>query len=153
MAVEPSTGARVDDESPVSPFKKFDVRPPLLEQGKMTTTLAATDLITAQVSVGKPGGETIFHYHPGEDQIFLVLQGQATFYTDEDREVATIGRYQGILMPRMGRYWFESASDETLVYVRIGAMGQNEPGGLERLGPPLREKIDAKILEGQFFGD
>ncbi len=76
MAVEPSMGARVDDESPVSSFKKFDVRPPLLEQGKMTTTLAATDLITAQVSVGKPGGETIFHYHPGRTRSSWCCRGR-----------------------------------------------------------------------------
>jgi mannose-6-phosphate isomerase-like protein (cupin superfamily) len=134
-------------------LQTFEVRPALLEQGKMTTTLAATDLITAQVAVGKPGGETVFHYHTGEDQIFLVLAGQARFYTDEDHVVATLGRYQGILVPRLGRYWFENASDETLVYIRVGARAQNEPALLERLGPPLKAPVEVKVLEGQFFGD
>ena len=149
MAVEQSAAATVDR----SEMKMFEVRPPLLQQGKQTTTLASTDLITAQVAVGKPGGETVFHYHTGEDQVFLVLAGQARFYTDDDRVVATLGRYQGILVPRGGRYWFESASDETLVYVRVGARAQNEPNELERLGPPLKAPIESKVLEGQFFGD
>jgi mannose-6-phosphate isomerase-like protein (cupin superfamily) len=149
MTVEQSDTATVDR----SEMKTFEVRPQLLEQGKLTTTLASTDLITAQVAVGKPGGETVFHYHTGEDQIFLVLEGQARFYTDDDEVVATLGRYEGILVPRGGRYWFESASDETLVYVRVGARAQNEPNKLERLGPPLRPQIERKVLEGQFFGD
>jgi mannose-6-phosphate isomerase-like protein (cupin superfamily) len=149
MAVEQSA-ISVDERGEP---RLFEVRPALLEQGKMTTTLATTDLITAQVSVGKPGGETVFHYHTGEDQIFLVLAGQARFYTDEDQVVATLGRYQGILVPRLGRYWFESASDETLVYIRVGAKAQNEPLNLERLGPPLKAPVEVKVLEGQFFGD
>jgi mannose-6-phosphate isomerase-like protein (cupin superfamily) len=152
MAVEQSD-VSTDKQTSAREMRIFNVRPPLLEQGKQTTTLATTDLITAQVSVGKPGGETVFHYHTGEDQIFLVLAGQARFYTDEDRVVATIGPNQGILVPRLGRYWFESASDETLVYVRVGAKAQNEPLNLERLGSPLKAPVEVKVLEGQFFGD
>jgi mannose-6-phosphate isomerase-like protein (cupin superfamily) len=153
MAVEPSAGSRASETAAEQPFQVFHVHPPLLEQGKMTTTLATTDLIAVQVAVGRPGGETVFHYHTGEDQIFLVLAGQARFYTDEDAEVATIGQFQGILVPRLSRYWFESASDEMLVYVRVGAKAQNEPMTLERLGPPLKAPIEVKVLEGQFFGD
>ena len=152
MAVEQRAVSTAEPET-ANEMRIFDVHPPLLEQGKQTTTLAVTDLITAQVSVGKPGGETVFHYHTGEDQIFLVLAGQARFYTDDDQVVATLGRYQGILVPRLGRYWFESASDETLVYVRVGAKAQNEPALLERLGPPLKAPVEVKVLEGQFFGD
>jgi mannose-6-phosphate isomerase-like protein (cupin superfamily) len=152
MAVEQSAVSS-DERQVVPDMRVFDVRPPLLEQGKQTTNLASTDLITAQVAVGKPGGETVFHYHTGEDQIFLVLAGQARFYTDEDQVVATLGRYQGVLIPRLGRYWFESASDETLVYIRIGAKAQNEPLNLERLGPPLKAPVEVKVLEVQFFGD
>ena len=152
MAVQHSD-VSTDKQTSAHEMRIFEVRPPLLEQGKQTTTLASTDLISAQVAVGKPGGETVFHYHTGEDQIFLVLAGQARFYTDEDQVVATIGRNQGILVPRLGRYWFESASDETLVYVRVGAKAQNEPLNLERLGPPLKAPVEVKVLEGQFFGD
>jgi mannose-6-phosphate isomerase-like protein (cupin superfamily) len=152
MAVEQGA-VSTDKQKDAAEMRIFEVRPQLLEQGKQTTTLATTDLITAQVAVGKPGGETVFHYHTGEDQIFLVLAGEARFYTDEDRVVATIGRYQGILVPRLGRYWFESASDEPLVYVRVGAKAQNEPLNLERLGPPLKAPVEVKVLEGQFFGD
>jgi len=152
MAVDQSAVTTEEQQHPPR-MHVFDVRPPLLEQGKQTTNLAATDIITGQVAVGKPGGETVFHYHTGEDQIFLVLAGQARFYTDEDRVVATLGRYQGILVPRLGRYWFESASDETLVYVRVGAKAQSEPNELQRLGPPLKAPVEVKVLEGQFFGD
>ena len=80
MAVEPSVETQAGEGTETRQLKTFQICPPLLEQGKMTTTLALTDLITAQVAVSKPGGETVFHYHTGEDQIFLVLAGQARFY-------------------------------------------------------------------------
>ena len=28
------------------------------------------------------GGENVLHAHPSEDQVFVVLQGEATWYTD-----------------------------------------------------------------------
>ena len=55
---------------------------PLLESGKVTTTLATTDILGCQVQVADLGGENVLHSHPAEDQVFVVLQGEATWYTD-----------------------------------------------------------------------
>lgn len=143
-------------------YKTFRVRPQLVESGKTVSRLATSDLISLGVQVvSASGGETNLHAHLGEDAVWLVLNGEATFYGEGDQVMAKIGRYEGLLIPRGAPYWFESSSEENLVVLRFGARAQNEEkrrvdhsarkygvgsseGGIAR---------EVKLVEGQFFGD
>ena len=110
-------------------FQTFVVAPQLLKQGKTSTRLARTEHINAGVQVVADGGETNLHAHPTQDEIWLVLGGEAKFYTTDDQLVATLGKYEGILVPHDAPYWFESSSEENLVVMRVGAAVPGATGG------------------------
>lgn len=152
----PGVGA----EEASGPFKVFQVRPQLLEYGKVVTSAAKTDLISCSVQVIAHGGETNLHAHMGSDAIWLVLNGKAKFYTTGDEVVAEVGKNEGLLIPRGTPYWFESSSDDNLVILRFGATAQTEPE--QRINYNERKfSVDGqqsaqrptKVLEGKFFGD
>ena len=102
-------------------FQTFAVKPQLLEQGKTSTRLVRTDHLNSGVQVVANGGETNLHAHSSQDEIWFVLSGEATFYTEGDRIVARLGPHDGLLIPHNVPYWFESSSDENLVIMRFGA--------------------------------
>ena len=136
-------------EDPMDRFQHFQIKPQLLEHGKTINRLVNTDIISCSVQVIASGGETNLHAHKGNDAIWLVLQGAANFYTTEQRLVARLEKYEGLLIPREVPYWFESAADENLVILRLGAYAQNEPGGRIDFEP-------AKFVtsaEGSFYAD
>jgi mannose-6-phosphate isomerase-like protein (cupin superfamily) len=153
---EPETGAGQVQ----SPFEVFDVRPQLLEYGKVVTSAAKTDLISCSVQVIAHGGETNLHAHNGSDAIWLVLAGKARFYTTDNQVVGVIEKNQGLVIPRGTPYWFESEGDDNLVILRFGAQAQNEPDTRTNFttrnfsedgqAPAQRP---TKVLEGVFFGD
>lgn len=142
-------------------FDVFRVGPQLLASGKSSTWLAKTDLARCVVMVVARGGETNLHAHQGTDEIWLVLQGKAAFYTTDDQVIATLGRYEGLLIPRKTPYWFDSASDdENLVILRFGAVAQDEveqrvdygPRRSARPGENGSSSREAEPLKGKFFG-
>jgi mannose-6-phosphate isomerase-like protein (cupin superfamily) len=136
-----------------SPFKVFAIQPELLESGKRSTALATSDILSGSVLVADRGlGETVMHSHRGMDQIFYVLNGQATFYTDDDEVVAVLDRNEGILVPRDAHYWYESTADENLVLFHVIARAPDLPQETVRYGPPLREQVPVVVREGQRFG-
>ena len=158
---ETTSAQKVD----ISPFETFSLRVQLLDVGKQITRLAKTDLISASVQVVATGGETNLHNHPANDAVWLVLAGRAKFYTEGDREVATLGPYEGLLIPRGAKYWFESApgaEGDNLVILKVGARDQNAKltGRVDRsprkvaLSGEVGERAvrEVKIREGQFFG-
>jgi mannose-6-phosphate isomerase-like protein (cupin superfamily) len=102
-------------------FQTFAVRPQLLKLGKTSTRLVRTDHLNSGVQVVARGGETNLHAHSSQDEIWFVLSGEATFYTEGDRVVARLGKHDGLLIPHNAPYWFESSSDENLVIMRFGA--------------------------------
>ena len=104
-----------------SPFQTFAVEPQLLKHGKTSTRLVRTDHINSGVQIVAEGGETNLHAHTSQDEIWFVLSGSATFYTEGDAIVARLGAHQGLLIPHGVAYWFESSSDENLVILRFGA--------------------------------
>ena len=148
------------DQVPPSPFQTFDVRPQLLEYGKLVTSAAQTDLISCSIQVIAHGGETNLHAHNGSDAIWLVLDGKARFYTTDNEVVGIVEKNQGLVIPRGTPYWFESEGDDNLVILRFGATAQNEPDtrtnfshrnfSVDGQEPAQRP---TKILEGVFFGD
>jgi mannose-6-phosphate isomerase-like protein (cupin superfamily) len=110
-------------QSDVAPgeFQTFAVKPQLLQHGKTSTRLVRTDHLNSGVQVVANGGETNLHAHSSQDEIWFVLSGEATFYTEGDRIVARLGQHEGLLIPHNVPYWFESSSDENLVIMRFGA--------------------------------
>src|SRR5688572_14938720 len=117
------------------PFHTFDLHLPLLEHGKVTTTLASTDILACTAQVAQDGGENVLHFHRGEDQVFFVLGGEATFYTDaEATQVACVlGPLQGVLIPRGTSYWYRNTAPDNLVLIRVGAKAKGEDQELDRL--------------------
>jgi mannose-6-phosphate isomerase-like protein (cupin superfamily) len=135
------------------PFQVFEVRPELLAAGKQTIPLAASEILSGFVQVAQHGGENFLHHHAGEDQIFFVLQGEATFYTEGNRVAAVLHRLEGMLMPRRTKYWYECTSAENLVIMRFIARAENDEQGIIRHTENLRESIAPVPLGGKRFGD
>jgi mannose-6-phosphate isomerase-like protein (cupin superfamily) len=151
------------EPDPIERFKYFAVKPQLLESGKTVRALANSDVISCGVQVIAGGGETNLHAHKGNDAIWFVLQGAASFYTTEDRLVATIRKNEGLLIPREVPYWFESTSEENLIILRFGANASGETKGRIDYTPSRVTQavwVDGaehlpgtKVLEGAYFGD
>ena len=149
-------------DDPMDKFKHFEVRPQLLESGKTVRALANSGAISCGVQVIAGGGETNLHAHKGNDAIWFVLQGAASFYTTEDRLVATVNKHEGLLIPREVPYWFESASEENLVILRFGASVADEGTGRIDYTPSKVSQTTwvegaehlpgTKVKEGAFFG-
>jgi mannose-6-phosphate isomerase-like protein (cupin superfamily) len=148
------------DERAGSAFKTFQVRPQLLESGKKVTMLAKTDILSCGVQVVASGGETNLHAHMADDAIWLVLGGRARFYTTDDALVAELGKNEALLIPRGEPYWFESASDENLVIMRIAAKDKNTPDTRQDVGQRQFAVMGAEggvqrevQYKDKFFGD
>jgi len=134
-----------------APFQHYEVHPQLLDSGKMGKYLAKTDLMVVEIQVSaKDGGETNLHSHSALDGSCFVLQGKARFYTAGDREVGTIGRYEGLIVPRGTQYWFECVSDENLVILRHASRDPSEK--TERIDAGARVSHEVKARQGQYFG-
>jgi mannose-6-phosphate isomerase-like protein (cupin superfamily) len=131
----------------------FRIDPELLETGKQTTLLAETDLLTCAVMVSTHGGENYLHAHPDLDQLFVVLNGQATFYTEVDQVGAVIGQWEGVVVPHQTAYWYEATSEQNLVLLRIGAHPVGGPQPHIRISENLRGAVPIKTLDGKRFGD
>jgi mannose-6-phosphate isomerase-like protein (cupin superfamily) len=99
----------------------FSLKTPKLSSGKLTNSVAQTDLMNVAVKVYASGGENAMHQHPHEDHAFIVLEGQATFYLGTDDNIKVCNKYDGVLVPKGASYWFKSSSPENLVLIRVGA--------------------------------
>ncbi len=90
------------------------------DRPKMAVDVLRTELLSVGIQIVNGGGETNLHAHNGEDAVWLVLGGRAAFY-DEDGSRLVIGTHEMIVLPSGTKYWFESAGEEPLEIVRIGA--------------------------------
>lgn len=63
----------------------FELKTPHLKEGRSHTVLAQTDLMNVAIKYYNEGGENALHTHPTEDHVFIVLDGEATFYDKEER--------------------------------------------------------------------
>jgi mannose-6-phosphate isomerase-like protein (cupin superfamily) len=90
-------------------------------KGKKVVLLARTPHLIGAVQVVMQGGETNLHAHTHLDGVWMVLSGRARFYSDADTLFAECGKYEGVLIPRGVKYWFESASDEPLEILQFEA--------------------------------
>ena len=135
-----------------APFQVFQTQPEMVTRGKSGQRLAMSDLAAAGVQVVAEGGENNLHAHKGADEIWFVLEGEATFYTEGNQIVAKLGHHGGILVPRRAPYWFESTGDTPLVILRFGAKAQNEEDGrIDYEAPPewLQQQLEARGLQAR----
>jgi mannose-6-phosphate isomerase-like protein (cupin superfamily) len=110
----------------------FGLRIQLPTQGRVDVPLASTDGMTIILKAYAAGGENALHAHLHEDHAFIALQGTATFYGPEDRVIAQLSKYQGILIPRGALYRFEAGED--LVMLRVGAVDRGKLLDFARVG-------------------
>jgi mannose-6-phosphate isomerase-like protein (cupin superfamily) len=106
---------------------------PLLEQGTTYGSLATAENLWAAIKVYASGGENALHAHAGEDHIFVVLQGKATF-TFEGGRTSIVGKHEGVMIPKNVQYKFEADEAENLVLMRVGG-GVRSVKGLDDLTP------------------
>ena len=142
-------------------FKPFKIRPQLLDLGKTSNSLIRGEVISCGVQVIAHGGETNLHAHRGNEAIWIVLGGRAKFYTTDDQVVAELGQYEALYIPESTPYWFESASEENLVILRLGAnvpgkeRGRIDYGERQYATRGSEEgyvKRPVEVREGAFFG-
>jgi mannose-6-phosphate isomerase-like protein (cupin superfamily) len=126
--------------------KAFKYEKPEFEGVKKTVLVCDSDLMRVHVQVVKSGGENNLHTHPGEDAFWYVINGAVRFYGEGDKVIGVFSKGEGILIPRGYKYWFESASSESLEIIRVGARDQNSD--LRRVNAaPLKQWM---AQEGRF---
>ncbi|HZU08108.1 MAG TPA: cupin domain-containing protein [Chloroflexota bacterium] len=103
----------------VRPMEAFKYIRPAVDRPKTIVWLAKTDRLFATVQVITHGGETNLHAHSHLDGVWFVLRGRARFYSDLNTVAAELGEYEGILIPRGAKYWFESVGDEPLEILQV----------------------------------
>lgn len=105
----------------------------LPSEGRAAALLGTTDHMWVNLKAYAEGGENTLHAHTNEDHSFIILQGRATF-TGPRGEIATLGRNEGILLPRGSLYKFHAEPGETLVILRVGCVIDAGRNPWERIG-------------------
>jgi oxalate decarboxylase/phosphoglucose isomerase-like protein (cupin superfamily) len=103
----------------------FKYERPEFDGVKKSIQLCRSDLLRGLVQVVKKGGENNLHAHTADDAFWMVLKGSVRFYGEGDAVIAELGPYEGVLIPRGFKYWFESAGEEPLEILRVSARDQN----------------------------
>ena len=119
----------------------FGLRARLPTQGRADMPVAGTDNMSVVLKAYASGGENEVHAHPNEDHIFVVLQGSARFYNHE-RDIGTVHKHQGVMIPRGAYYMFEAGEEEPLVLLRVGAVTA------KGLDPNDRLAVDGTYMDG-----
>ena len=88
---------------------------------KQVNLLCRTDRMVGVIQVIRKGGENNLHSHTHLDGMWTVLSGRARFYGDGNKPIAELGPYEGILIPRGFKYWFESTGEEVLILHQVEA--------------------------------
>lgn len=98
----------------------FHIRGKLPIQGRTNSVLGASRHMNVVLKTYASGGENEIHAHSNEDHLFVVMQGEATFYgpRGETRDVA---KNDCVLVPAFAYYWFLAKEGEPLVMLRVGA--------------------------------
>jgi mannose-6-phosphate isomerase-like protein (cupin superfamily) len=92
-----------------------------LRHDRAVKVLCHSDLMLGAAQTIRAGGENNLHAHEYLDGVWFVLSGRARFYTTDDELVADLGPREGVLIPRLFPYWFESSGDEALEILQIEA--------------------------------
>jgi mannose-6-phosphate isomerase-like protein (cupin superfamily) len=134
----------------------FNMRVPLLDQGRMDTEIARAAGMTARIKVYASGGENELHCHASQDHMFVILQGSARF-TDKDGGTHDVAKHEGVMLPAGVYYWFEATSEEPLVMLRVDNAQKPGDDRLNIDGKPMpgnsieNKTVPVIIREGAFF--
>jgi mannose-6-phosphate isomerase-like protein (cupin superfamily) len=83
--------------------------------------LARTDLISVLLHHWDEGGEVGLHHHTDGDAAWVVVDGEVSFWGEDDNLLAKAGRGEVVVVPRNTMYWFENSGTEPLSMFRISA--------------------------------
>ena len=83
--------------------------------------LARSELISVLLHRWDSGGEVTLHHHTDGDATWVVMEGEVTFYGEDDEVLAHATKSQAVLVPRNTMYWFVNSGQEPLVMYRISA--------------------------------
>ena len=134
----------------------FNMRVPLLDQGRMDTEIARATGMTARVKVYASGGENELHCHASQDHLFVIMQGSARF-VDKDGNTHDVGTHEGVMLPAGVYYWFEATSKEPLVMLRVDNANKAGDDRLAIDGRPMagnsveNKTVPVIIRKGAFF--
>lgn len=159
--VDDVPGRKMGKFSPLSEETKpefFSLRTQLVSDGRNINPLAETDNLWAWIKVYASGGENTLHAHKNEDHMFLVLDGEATFFGPGDTE-RRVTRNEGLMLPAGTLYRFCCTSEEPLVLLRVGARAHDGDlrdrvggDGLPLPGGSKKNKFKPPVYaEGKFF--
>ncbi|HLQ35436.1 MAG TPA: cupin domain-containing protein [Chloroflexota bacterium] len=110
------------------PFQIFSIAPELTDGKRRTVdVLAKDDVMSAIVHKIAEGGENDLHCHRAQDEVWVVLEGQITFYGEDHQEIARLNPRDGLFLPRGAAYWFASTGTEAAVLLRVSATHPNIP--------------------------
>lgn len=107
-----------------APYEIGKLSAPVVAKGKASGGIRlSTDTLSVSVQVVSANqGETNLHAHADLDEVWWVLAGEATFYgTDDDVEIAVLGKDEAIRVPAGAPYWFKCSSEENLAIMHITA--------------------------------
>lgn len=140
------------DTPPISAKLVFSMRNlPLLEGGATMELLGLAPALWAHSKVYSSGGENALHSHDIEDHVFLILQGQASFYFG-DGSTSSVRAFEGVMVPRGTQYRFQA--DEThgnLVMFRVGGGPVKDSSDLDpRFAIPREALQSRKDPGGQY---
>jgi mannose-6-phosphate isomerase-like protein (cupin superfamily) len=109
-------------------FQAFRIAPELPEGRELAVeVLAGSDIERAIVHIIKEGGENDLHAHRGQDAMWLVLDGQITFFDERHEAVAVLNPRDGLFVPRGTPYYFTSTGQETAILLRVSAKATDVP--------------------------
>lgn len=136
----------------------FKLKAQLPKLGRTNVPLAATKNMWVVLKTYAQDGENELHAHPNEDHTFVILQGRASFRGPNGEE-RTIGRHEGILLPRGTFYWFKAVGEEPLVLLRIGCAateqrdhrGRINIHGKAMAGDSAENKTIKPVMTDQWF--
>lgn len=135
----------------------FRLRTQLPAAGRSDLPIAATERMTVILKSYAEGGENEIHAHPHEDHVFVVLQGQASFYGPRG-ELKAANPYDGVVLPAGSFYRFVSSGEVPLVMLRVGCAeaGSDIFARIAIDGQPLEANSTANrqvtpVLSGNWF--
>jgi mannose-6-phosphate isomerase-like protein (cupin superfamily) len=149
--------AATDTKTEIAPFEVAKVRPQLLTRGKTSDRLAKAGNLGIGVQVcAADGGETNLHSHPNADSAWMVLSGEAKFFTTGNKEIAHLHKNELVTIPAGTPYWFDVANKESGENLVILHVTSRIPGVTQgRIDyEPLAGKlggITEEFQEGKFF--
>jgi mannose-6-phosphate isomerase-like protein (cupin superfamily) len=119
----------------------FSLKTQQISKGKYDGLMARGDLLEVRLKIYAEGGENTLHAHLDHDHSFIVLDGEATFY-DEDDTPTVVGKFEGILLPRGAKYRFCCSSGDTpVVLLRVGGGERTDGGQFQRsVGKPTERR-------------